>query len=251
MRTSEILGYQVEKNPAEEIELALLKKCTGQAKYCFCLNPHSLIEAERDIRFKAALKSANFLIADGVGITIAAPILGVESPRRYTGSDLFEMINSSDIFGEKKRVFLMGSTSETLTKMAQKMENYYPHLEIVGMISPPFDDEDLQCKSDDIVRSINNAFPDILWVGMTAPKQELWVYEHGPNLRVDFIGCVGAVFDFFSGTKSRPSKYLRALGLEWLGRLLTEPRRLWRRTIISGLKFINLVIMKKIRGNSR
>ena len=247
MHTTEILGYQILTNPAVDIEEALQKRSTRRARYCFCLNPHSLIEAKKDAKFRNALKSADFLIADGVGITFAALLSRYKSPRRYTGSDLFEMINTTHAFGKKKRVFLVGSTLETLSRMSRKMTALYPSLDVVGMISPPFDDEGLKNASDDIVQSINAANPDILWVGMTAPKQELWVYEYGPRLRVEFIGCVGAVFDFFSGTKLRPNKYLRALGLEWLGRLLSEPRRLWRRTVISGLQFILLVLRSRYK----
>ena len=140
------------------------------------------------------------------------------------------------------RVFLLGSTESVLEQVKNRLQREHPHVEISGVISPPFLENVDQWDDRDAITAINASASDVLWVSMTAPKQELWISRRTTVLNVAFIGAVGAVFDFYAGTKKRPGKLLRGVGLEWLWRLVQEPRRLWRRTFKSGIQFFIAIL---------
>lgn len=202
-----------------------------------CANPHSLNVANKDPLFRQALLNSDILVADGVGLTAVAKFLGKGSLPRITGTDYFEGVmnalnNAEPTLGRKGRVFFFGSTQKVLDLIAIRFKETYPNLEFAGAISPPFGEWSSQTELD-MVEKIKAAKPDILWVGMTAPKQEKWSEKNRHILNIPVIGSIGAVFDFFAGTYPRAPQWACTLGLEWLVRLLREPRRMWRRTIIS------------------
>jgi N-acetylglucosaminyldiphosphoundecaprenol N-acetyl-beta-D-mannosaminyltransferase len=130
------------------------------------------------------------------------------------------------------------------------MKRDFPHIEVCGVYSPPFkeilDDDD----DREIIRRVNNAKPDVLWVGMTAPKQEKWIYKNRGSLDVSLAGAIGAVFDFYAGTKNRAPEWVCRLGLEWLPRLLREPRRLFKRNFISSPLFLLMVLQEKLKKSA-
>ena len=141
----------------------------------------------------------------------------------------------------------MGSTPKNLEKIKNKMALRYPNITIAGTFSPPFksqfnDDDEIK-----MINEINRAKPDVLWVGMTAPKQEKWIYKNKEKLDVYFIGAIGAVFDFFTGNVKRPQSWFLKHGLEWLPRLIQEPKRLWRRNMVSGPAFILSVLKHRFK----
>jgi N-acetylglucosaminyldiphosphoundecaprenol N-acetyl-beta-D-mannosaminyltransferase len=210
----------------------------GKGRYFACLNPHSIETARGDEAFAAALRDADLSVPDGVGILIASRILGGKITRRVTGSDIFwglhRLLNERGGFS----VFFLGSTSETLAEIVDRMNRDYPGIRVAGVYSPPFRAEFSAGESAAMVNAINSARPDVLWVGMTAPKQEKWVWQHRAQLNVRFIGAVGAVFDFFIGRVKRSHPIFQRMGLEWLPRLLQEPRRLWRRNFVSNPSFM-------------
>jgi N-acetylglucosaminyldiphosphoundecaprenol N-acetyl-beta-D-mannosaminyltransferase len=119
---------------------------------------------------------------------------------------------------------------------------------VAGTFSPPYKPEFSPAELDMMIAAINAVRPDVLWVGMTAPKQEKWIYQNRHRLQVKFIGAVGAVFDFYTGRVKRSHPIFQNLGLEWLPRLLQEPRRLWRRMGVSAPIFIWHVLKAKISG---
>ncbi len=129
-----------------------------------------------------------------------------------------------------------------------KMAVEYPDIEVVGTYSPPFKPEFSDEENQKMVEAINSVSPDVLWVGMTAPKQEKWIYQHRNKLNVKFIGAIGAVFDFYTGNVKRSHPFFLKIGLEWLPRLLQEPRRLWQRNFVSNPMFMMRVIRKKVWG---
>jgi N-acetylglucosaminyldiphosphoundecaprenol N-acetyl-beta-D-mannosaminyltransferase len=137
---------------------------------------------------------------------------------------------------------------KTLAEIRQRMAADYPHLLVVDTFSPPFKPEFTPAELDKMIAAINAVRPDILWVGMTAPKQEKWVHQNRHRLQVKFIGAVGAVFDFYTGRVKRSHPIFQKLGLEWLPRLLQEPRRLWRRMGISAPIFLWNDLKAKISG---
>jgi len=212
-----------------------------------CANPHSLVTAQIDPAFKSALNNADFVVADGVGVTIMAKFAGVKVGRRITGTDyFFSMIKALHDRGSAK-VYFFGSSRSVLNLISERMAREFADVKVCGTLSPPFRvwsaDENAA-----MVASINDADPDVLWVGMTAPKQEKWVEANRHQLHAPVIASIGAVFDFYAGLKPRAPQWMCILGIEWLYRLLREPRRMWRRTFVSAPKFVALVIWRHVLG---
>jgi N-acetylglucosaminyldiphosphoundecaprenol N-acetyl-beta-D-mannosaminyltransferase len=203
-----------------------------------CANPHCLYLASRDASYAGALHSADLVLPDGVGVTLASRLFGWGIGNRITGSDIFHAVNSAAASTAENRVFLLGSTTHVLEEMARRIVEMYPGLEVAGFYSPPFKDSFDLGEVVEMAERVNKCRPDILWVGMTAPKQEKWINDARPYLEVPFVGAVGAVFEYVAGTQPRPGRFVRRLGLEWLFRLLREPRRLWRRTFVSAPRFL-------------
>jgi N-acetylglucosaminyldiphosphoundecaprenol N-acetyl-beta-D-mannosaminyltransferase len=170
----------------------------------------------------------------------------VNNLQRIAGADYFYSIMKALDSEGGRRVFFMGSTENVLELIKQKVAREYPGIEGVGVFSPPFgdwSDED----NKHIIQVINDFKPDALWVGMTAPKQEKWVSSNRGELNVPIIGSIGAVFDFYAGTHPRAPEWMHKNGLEWLYRLVREPRRMWRRNFVSTPKFIWLMLLDRIK----
>ncbi len=220
--------------------MGAVKNRAGQLIFA-CANPHSLVNTRKNAIFREALADTPHIVADGVGISLMARIVGVEVGPRITGSDYFcaLMKNLNRVGG--KRIFFLGSTEEVLGLLTARVKKEYPNVDVVGAISPPFGDWPAEL-NESYLDEINRAEPDVLWVGMTAPKQEVWVHTNKARLNVPVIASVGAVFDFYSGSTPRAPKWMQDAGLEWLYRFLKEPRRMWKRNFISTPKFIGLVI---------
>ena len=162
--------------------------------------------------------------------------------------DVFTAVTSEMNRRKEGSCFFLGSTEETLAKIRENMAELYPHVEVVGTYSPPFKPAFSAEDNDEMIRRINEARPDVLWVGLTAPKQEIWIYEHQDRLQINFAGPIGAAFDFFVGNIKRVSPFWQDLGFEWLPRLLQEPRRLWRRSVVSAPKFLAMTLRYKWSG---
>ena len=207
-----------------------------------CANPHSLVVAQRDRAFFRALRACSAVVADGVGVTMAARVTGADVGPRITGADFFLglMARANRRGG---RVFFLGSSEGVLSEIAVRARRDYPRLHI-DTLSPPFGGWD-EATNDEILARIRDARPDILWVGMTAPKQEKWVHANREQLDVPVIGSIGAVFDFYAGTVQRAPDWICDAGLEWLYRLVREPSRLWRRTLLSAPIFLMLVARER------
>jgi len=239
---------------AGDVELAgRLIKSGASGHYMACANPHSLIVASKDALFESALTNADILVPDGTGIIIAAKILGLPCTEKVAGTDFFlgfsRKVNEK---GRGLRYFFLGSSEKTLGLIEERMKRDFPCIEVCGTYSPPFKAEFSKEDNETMIDAVNNARADVLWVGMTAPKQEKWIYVNRSKLNVPFIGAIGAVFDFYAGTKKRSSDFWIRTGLEWLPRLLKEPRRLWERNLKSTPIFLWWIIKEKIkqtRGN--
>jgi N-acetylglucosaminyldiphosphoundecaprenol N-acetyl-beta-D-mannosaminyltransferase len=185
---------------------------------------------------------------DGIGIVMASKILGGNIKNRVTGSDIFREVNRALNRQGGFRCFFLGSTEENLTRICDRMGKEFPRIEIAGTYSPPFKTAFSPEEDRGMVETVNRAAPDVLWVGMTAPKQEKWIHQNKDKLNVKFIGAVGAVFDFYAGNVKRSHPWFLEHGLEWLPRLLQEPKRLWQRTFISAPLFLLRVLRQKITG---
>lgn len=216
----------------------------GQVVFA-CANPHSLALAQNDRSFMAALRAANSVVADGVGVLFAGRLLGIDVGPRISGYEYFsELCRNLESIGSC-RVFFFGSSDEVLRGIQRRIEKDFPGLIFAGGLSPPFGSWS-QRENTMMIEKINAAEADVLWVGMTAPKQEKWVHQNQGALNSAVIGSIGAVFDFYAGTARRAPDWMRALGLEWLFRLCLEPRRMWRRTFVSVPRFMMAVVKRHL-----
>lgn len=204
------------------------------------INAHSYNVAQKDSLFAEALANGDYLIPDGASIVKACRWRkGLSKPKeRIAGWDLFEMEMGRLNEQAGKTVMFMGSSEKVLGLVRQRCKVDYPNL-TVETYSPPykpeFSDEDNRL----IIEAINHVNPDLLWIGMTAPKQEKWTYSHWDQLQIHcHVGTIGAVFDFFAGTVKRAPVWWQKHSLEWLYRLMKEPKRMWRRYIIGNTKFL-------------
>jgi N-acetylglucosaminyldiphosphoundecaprenol N-acetyl-beta-D-mannosaminyltransferase len=209
-----------------------------------CANVHSLILARSDPAFREALAQATHLVPDGIGVLLAARARGGFIGPRITGYDYFRAVCRALAARGHGRIYFLGSTDEVLARISRRFASEYPNLEVCGSYSPPYEAWE-PAKNKTIVDGINAARPDVLWVGMTAPKQEKWIHENRALLSVPVVGAIGAVFDFYAGTKRRAPEWMCRCGLEWVYRFLREPHRMWRRHLISIPKFVFLVIWEQ------
>jgi N-acetylglucosaminyldiphosphoundecaprenol N-acetyl-beta-D-mannosaminyltransferase len=210
------------------------------------VNAYSFTKAQVDPLFAESLTKCDVLIPDGWSIVGACRFLNMKDRpvERTAGWDLFEY--EMDRLNRKGGVVMfMGSSEKVLSLIREKAAEIYPNLK-VETYSPPYKPEFSEEDNRNIIQAINQANPDLLWIGMTAPKQEKWVYSQWGRLDIHcHCGSIGAVFDFFAGTAKRAPKIWQDLYMEWLYRLLLEPSRMWRRYIIGNAKFIGLVLKER------
>lgn len=212
------------------------------------INAHSYNTAQKDEAFEEALYKGDYLIPDGTSVVKACKWLKAKSQpkERIAGWDLFMFeMQALNRKTTKSKVMFMGSSEKVLSLIRERVAIDFPNLEVVTY-SPPykskFSDEDNQA----MINAINDANPDLLWIGMTAPKQEKWTYKHWNELNIHcHCGCIGAVFDFYAGTVKRAPLWWQEHSLEWLYRLLMEPRRMWRRYIIGNAKFLYYIYKER------
>ena len=203
------------------------------------INAHSYNTALKDAFFAEALMKGDALIPDGASIVMACRKLKAKSQptERIAGWDLFTM-EMERLNQKGGTCFFMGSSEKVLNLIRGKAKTIYPNIRI-ETYSPPYKPEFSEEENRAIIEAINRANPDLLWIGMTAPKQEKWAYRHWDELDIHcHCGTIGAVFDFFAGTMERAPLWWQEHSLEWLYRLLKEPKRMWRRYIIGNTLFI-------------
>ena len=240
------LDFLIEDD-AEKILRELLQT-SSFSRHLSCLNPHSIYLSARDSEFKESLQNCDWIVPDGVGLILGSFILNFCGINRITGSDIFHLV-SREINSRKDpgKVFFVGSTKENLEALVDKYRKDYPNVEVCGHMSPPFKDEFCEQDYQEVIRAILVAKPDFVWVGLGAPKQEKFC--NNLMSRLSGHSCVflsvGAVFDFYTGKVKRAHKIYRDFGLEWLSRLIQQPRRLWKRMFISAPYYIFLCIKTK------
>lgn len=207
------------------------------------INPHSYLIAQSDKVFFEALKNSDVLLPDGIGIVWAKRLLHKNKIKKIAGYDLFLHL-MNDLNNKKGSCFFLGASDNTLKMIIKRASKEFTNVTLHSY-SPPYRKEFTNEDNVKIFTLVNKVEPDILFVGMTAPKQEKWVYNN-INIDAKLICSIGAVFDFYAGTVSRPSKFWIKAGLEWLPRFLHEPIRLAKRNLISTPKFILQVLYMKI-----
>lgn len=208
------------------------------------INPHSYCVTKKDPIFRDALRNSDILIPDGIGIVIAARFLAKAKIQRISGADLHEYILKT-ANKENCKVFYLGSKPHTLQKIKERLKIEYPNI-LFECYSPPYKQSFSPAENQLIINAINAFQPNVLFVGMTAPKQEKWSFINKEQLETNIIASIGAVFDFYAGTIKRPGLFWQKSGMEWLLRLLREPKRLWRRNFVSTPCFLWDVFKSKI-----
>ena len=209
------------------------------------INPHSFCVAKRDKYFKEALLNSDILVPDGIGIVLACRlVLGVKIDR-ITGAEMHNYL-LKEAEKNKLKVFYLGATKNTLGKISKKISEEHPNITFASF-SPKFKPTFTEQENLEMVKIINQFSPDILFVGMTAPKQEKWSYINKENLNATIIASVGAVFDFYSGNIKRAPKWTMKIGMEWLYRFFREPKRMWKRYFINNAKFIYFVLKATLK----
>lgn len=208
------------------------------------INQYSFCVAENDSDFKSALLGSDILLPDGIGVVWSNFFINRKIIQKIAGADLHSYLLTK-INQESGKCFYLGSSDEVLKKIKERMLIEYPHIEL-EMYSPPFAIEFSEADSQNMIQKINLFSPDVLFVGMTAPKQEKWVFHNKTFLNVKIICSIGAVFDFYAGTIKRPNEIMIGLGLEWFGRFLKQPNRMWKRYFYFGPVFLHRTFIHKV-----
>ena len=202
-----------------------------------CINAHSFNIAQTDKKFAEALKKSDVLLADGSGILLALKLFGKGAKQRVTGWDIF-IAGMERLNKRGGKAFFLGSTEVTLEKIKKRAEKEFSNISI-QCFSPKFAKQFNEEQNVEMLEKINGFNPDILWVGLGSPKQELWAFENYDKLNVNgWVAAIGAVFDFYARTIKRAPIFLQRCYLEWMYRFLQEPCRLWRRYLIGNVNFV-------------
>ncbi len=231
-RQSHLFGMKIDAIEMHEAIGRILewtREGSGKCRYVVTPNvDHAVLLREHD-GLRDAYAGANLVLADGYPIVWASRLLGQPVPSRVAGSDLVPRLFSAVRPDRGLRVFLLGAAPGVAARAAAAMLEWWPNVTTVGCYSPPpgFETDDEEC--NDILGRIAVCRPDVVLVGLGAPKQECWVHRHHENIQAPVVLCVGATIDFLAGEKRRAPRWMQRAGIEWLHRMCSEPRRLVRR----------------------
>jgi N-acetylglucosaminyldiphosphoundecaprenol N-acetyl-beta-D-mannosaminyltransferase len=201
--------------------------------------------ARIDRRFRTVLQQAEIVVADGMSIVAASRLLGRPLPERIAGVDLVVELCREAAYTQLS-VYFLGGRPCAAKKAADNLRARFALLNVAGTDCPPFGFENDPAESAAVARRISEAAPDILFVGLGAPKQEFWMERHRDDLLAKVMVGVGGSFEILSGMKARAPQWMQKAGLEWAFRLGLEPRRLWMRYLFGNLTFIKLIVRQRL-----
>lgn len=237
MKICPILGVNVLVTDMEQTVRFVeenVHKLSGE--YVCVSNGHTIVTAYEDEKYLQVQNDAVMVFPDGEPLSMVSRKRGYKEAKRVTGPDFMEQMFLRGKEGNGLRHFFYGGKQDTLDELQRVLKEKYPDLQIAGMYSPPFrpltEEEDAQ-----VIRMINESDADIIWIGLGAPKQENWMHEHRGKLKGLMFG-VGAGFDYHAGKLKRAPMWMQKMSLEWLVRLLQDPRRLWKRYLVTNVKFL-------------
>jgi N-acetylglucosaminyldiphosphoundecaprenol N-acetyl-beta-D-mannosaminyltransferase len=242
---ADILGVNVNaikmREAVKRIQEWIEKK---QSRYVCVTSVNGVMEAQSDKEFRDIVNSAGMVTPDGMPLVWLSRLKGCRGAERVYGPDL--MLEVCRVTQEKGySSFFYGGADGIPQKLKDSLCRKFPRLKVVGTYSPPFRPLTIQ-EDHDVVRMINGLSPDIIWLGISTPKQEKWMASHLGRLNARVLIGVGAAFDFLSGAKRQAPRWMQRSGLEWLFRLIAEPRRLWRRYLIGNTTFVWLILKEYI-----
>ena len=238
--TNRILGVNIAVTNMREVVNLIVNNVTDLRGKFICLsNVHTTVMSEKDEEYRSIQNSAFLALPDGSPLALVQRLRGYRGAEQVAGPDLMPEIWKATEHTELSHYFY-GSTQETIEALYKTLIRKYPELKIAGMEAPPFrpltDEEDRET-----IERINASGADFVWVGLGAPKQEKWMYDHRERIHALMLG-VGAGFDFHAGTVKRAPSWMREHYLEWLYRLIQDPKRLWKRYVQTNGKFLLLSV---------
>lgn len=243
----QVLGVKIDAVQIPEATLEMqrwiARRETG--RYVAVTGMHGIIEARHNSEFRAALNEADLVVADGMPVVWIGRLRGHAMQRRVYGPELMLQFCRQTASSGYRHYFLGGAPGIG-EELAQKLTATCPGMAVVGVHSPPFRPTSAS-EDATIIDTINRAAPDVLWLGLGTPKQELWIRKHRAKLRVPVMIGVGAAFDFLSKRKKQAPIWMQENGFEWLFRLCQEPGRLWKRYLLGGPEFCLLLALEKLR----
>jgi len=252
LRQIDILGYSVLNESVERVAAQVCDHLGGpQRLSCVFLNPHSVVIAQRDNAFRQALTSASAVFCDGVGLSLASLLLNRRRVHRVYGYEFFTALSRELSRRRLGRVFFIGGSDDSLRMLVSRYRADFPGILEIDSYAPPFRSDFSEADIADMGARITANGADVLWLGLGSPKQEKVLHTLMQRCSVSCGAAVGAVFDFYSGRVPHAPKWIRRLGLQWLHRLMLEPKRLWRRTVISTPVFISQVVREFAVGGRR
>ncbi len=237
MEKENILGVNVSITSYENLKDSIVADIKNSKKsFIVAINPEKILKARKDEKLKKLLNNATYQIPDGVGIIYASKIKKGKIKSRITGIDCMDMLcNLANDKGYK--VFLYGAKEETIKLAKSKLEEKYQNIKIVGYINGYEKD------NDKIIKAINKSHADIIFVALGSPKQENWITSNMDKIDALIFQGVGGSFDVISGNIKRAPIWMQKAGLEWLYRLIKEPKRIFRQLKL--FKFLFLIIFSK------
>ncbi len=222
-----------------------IKNKTG-GYVCFT-NVHASVIGHQNLKFRSALNNSFMTLPDGKPLYWYARLKGLRDVGHVPGPDFMPTFIKHNHKTDIKHYFF-GSTQEVLDKLSINLKQRYPEINIAGSFSPPFRALSAE-ETGEIIKKINALKPDIIWIGLGAPKQEEWMADNWEELRPALLMGVGAAFDFHAGTIQRAPPVFTKLGIEWLHRLSQEPKRLFRRYLVTNTLFIWYLISGSLKRN--
>ena len=250
-QTVDVLGSPIDAIQWIPVVERIIRWAAGHESRCVCIcNVHVVVTASRDRQLGDAVKNADLATPDGMPVALCLRLAGIRDQSRIAGPDLmWACLEAAQ--RERLGVFFLGAKPETLELLVARIQTAFPRLSIAGSHSPPF--RDLTAEEDRaVVEQIDRSGARLVFVGLGCPKQEIWMSQHRGLVKAVMLG-VGAAFDFHAGTVNRAPLWMQRSGLEWLHRLLSEPRRLWRRYLITNAIFVwyvmRLLLRKLFRGS--
>jgi N-acetylglucosaminyldiphosphoundecaprenol N-acetyl-beta-D-mannosaminyltransferase len=220
----------------------------GTKTIAFTPNADHIVRISRNKKFKEIYSSADLILNDSKVIYYSSKLLGSPLKAKISGSDLLPALCKIASNKNYKMFFLGGNyLKKSAFAASEKIKVLYPEIRISGIYAPPhgFEKDNDECEK--IVNMINGKNPDILFVGLGTPKQEMWIYDYRDKLKAHFIIGIGASFDFLSGKVKRAPLWVQNMALEWLYRLVREPRRLWKRYTFSNIIYLSLFFKEFFR----
>jgi N-acetylglucosaminyldiphosphoundecaprenol N-acetyl-beta-D-mannosaminyltransferase len=242
-RSATVAGMRIDALDFDGVVEAVLRHASsqGESSYVVTPNAHHVMLFQNDALFRNIYEQAFLVVPDGVPLLWAARILGQELPGRVNGTDLFQALCARAAV-RGLRVYFLGGREGAAAAAAERLRGRHPSLDVCGIYSPPFGFERDAAESEKILRQINEAAPDLLFVGLGAPKQEYWMCANRELLGVPVSLGIGVSFEFVGGLVQRAPALMQRWGLEWLFRLISEPRRLWKRYVVGNTLFCFLVL---------